>query len=337
MSKIICDVCGTSFPETATHCPICGCVRPVDGEVVNGAQAAEDTAKTADYNYVKGGRFSRTNVKRRSNGKDVQRVSNRRTHDEPSEPKEDKDDKGLIVAVCLLLLAIVAVVIYIVVHFFGGQTTVPEQNQGNNQPSTSVSTEATTEATEATTEPDLSCTAIVLSQTSAELEIGGSVQLTATVTPDNTTDALAFASADQNVAKVSDDGKVEAVAAGETTITVTCGNITATCTVVVKAAEATVDPSQATEPTEQPNTGFVAPYRLNKKSGDVSIKVGEAFQLKLLDANDNVIPVTWTVERSSVCSVKENTVKGKAVGTTTVSVEYEGVTYSCVVRVKEAS
>ena len=30
MSKIICDICGTSYPETATQCPICGCVRSGD-------------------------------------------------------------------------------------------------------------------------------------------------------------------------------------------------------------------------------------------------------------------------------------------------------------------
>ena len=25
MNKIICDVCGTDYPETAAQCPICGC------------------------------------------------------------------------------------------------------------------------------------------------------------------------------------------------------------------------------------------------------------------------------------------------------------------------
>ena len=25
MSKIICEICGTSYPETAECCPICGC------------------------------------------------------------------------------------------------------------------------------------------------------------------------------------------------------------------------------------------------------------------------------------------------------------------------
>ena len=30
MSKIICDICGTSYPETSEQCPICGTVCPVD-------------------------------------------------------------------------------------------------------------------------------------------------------------------------------------------------------------------------------------------------------------------------------------------------------------------
>ena len=25
MSKVICDVCGTTYPDTASVCPICGC------------------------------------------------------------------------------------------------------------------------------------------------------------------------------------------------------------------------------------------------------------------------------------------------------------------------
>ena len=54
MSKVICDICGTSFPESATQCPICGCVRPA--EVVSVPETEEE--KTG-YTYVKGGRFSK--------------------------------------------------------------------------------------------------------------------------------------------------------------------------------------------------------------------------------------------------------------------------------------
>ena len=32
MSKIICDVCGTRYPETAEQCPICGHIRTAAGK-----------------------------------------------------------------------------------------------------------------------------------------------------------------------------------------------------------------------------------------------------------------------------------------------------------------
>ena len=33
MSKIICDICGTSYPDTADCCPICGCSRENAGSL----------------------------------------------------------------------------------------------------------------------------------------------------------------------------------------------------------------------------------------------------------------------------------------------------------------
>ena len=66
MSKIICDVCGTSYPETATQCPICGCVRPTDAVTVNTESASAEVLPKNTYTYVKGGRFSKANVKKRN-------------------------------------------------------------------------------------------------------------------------------------------------------------------------------------------------------------------------------------------------------------------------------
>ena len=41
MSKIICDICGTTYPSTAECCPICGCSN--DGEeALLGAEATFD-------------------------------------------------------------------------------------------------------------------------------------------------------------------------------------------------------------------------------------------------------------------------------------------------------
>ena len=62
MNKVICDVCGTDYPETATQCPICGCARGDAGQTSAG-NASEEEARS--YTYVKGGRFSKSNVRKR--------------------------------------------------------------------------------------------------------------------------------------------------------------------------------------------------------------------------------------------------------------------------------
>ena len=78
---------------------------------------------------------------------------------------------------------------------------------------------------------------VALDKTSAELQVGKTLTLTATVTPDNATDkAVAWTSSNVAVATVDANGVVTAKAEGTATITATAGGKTATCTVTVKAA-----------------------------------------------------------------------------------------------------
>ncbi len=80
-------------------------------------------------------------------------------------------------------------------------------------------------------------TGVTLDKTTAELEIGGTVTLKATVAPvDATDDSVTWKSSDAAVATVDANGVVKAVAVGTATITVTTtdGAKTATCTVTVK-------------------------------------------------------------------------------------------------------
>ena len=42
MSKIICDICGTTYPETASHCPICGCAKAGAAQTTAGRTGGED-------------------------------------------------------------------------------------------------------------------------------------------------------------------------------------------------------------------------------------------------------------------------------------------------------
>ena len=65
MSKIICDVCGTSYPDTANQCPICGNLKS-DNNTSGGVPSG---IENSGYAYVKGGRFSHANVRKRNGGK----------------------------------------------------------------------------------------------------------------------------------------------------------------------------------------------------------------------------------------------------------------------------
>lgn len=65
MSKIFCDVCGTSYPDTSDQCPICGNLKSNNGTGGEGTF----NAMSNGYAYVKGGRFSHANVRKRNGGK----------------------------------------------------------------------------------------------------------------------------------------------------------------------------------------------------------------------------------------------------------------------------
>lgn len=71
------------------------------------------------------------------------------------------------------------------------------------------------------------------------------------------------------------------------------------------------------------------PITINKSKAD--IKVGNSVTLKLDNADNSV---KWTSQNSSIASVSsKGEVKGKGVGTTTITGEYKGKTYSCKVTV----
>ena len=79
-------------------------------------------------------------------------------------------------------------------------------------------------------------TDITLNKSELTLTAGESASLTATVTPEGSTDTVVWSSSKTDVATVDATGKVTAVAPGEATITATAGAKTATCTVKVEAA-----------------------------------------------------------------------------------------------------
>lgn len=85
-------------------------------------------------------------------------------------------------------------------------------------------------------------TAIELDKTAAQVTAGQTLTLKATAKPEGAyATAITWSSSNEAIATV-ENGIVTGVAAGTATITATMGELTATCTVTVKAAEAPIEP-----------------------------------------------------------------------------------------------
>ena len=138
---------------------------------------------------------------------------------------------------------------------------------------------------------------ITLDKTTASVEEGKSLTLTATVTPDNATDKTVTwttSDRDRSVATVDSTGVVTGIKAGTATITAKAGEKTATCTVTVTAA--------STEPEVVPVTGIT----LDKTTA--SVEAGKSLTLTATVTPDNATDktVTWTTSDQSVATVDGN-------------------------------
>lgn len=317
MSKIICDVCGTSYPDTATQCPICGCVRTPENKKIS-----EDSNTTAGYTYVKGGRFSKSNVRKRMKTGNSASVNVTKNAKKPAQKAEKNGERGLVVAVIVLLLAIIAAVLYITFRFFLPAYISPEQPQT-----------VTTQPTE--TEPvEISCEKISLDATTiAFSNVGDTATLTAEVTPADTTDTLEFVSADETVAKISYDGNkatVTAVAEGKTMVVVTCGTLKVTCNVECVVEEAT-DATDVTDPSDTTTATVPDGAKLEMNREDITLLTwNESWDLYTGDIPAELI--SWTTDNAQVATIDNGVVKAVGVGMTTVYGEYNGQKVSCIIR-----
>ena len=168
----------------------------------------------------------------------------------------------------------------------------------------------------------VSVTGVSLNKTSLSLVEGGSETLTATVSPDNATNkAVSWKSSDTGVATVDGSGKVTAVKAGSTTITVTTtdGGKTATCSVTVTSKTVSV-------------TG------VKLDNGKLELKAGETAQLTATvepsDASDKSLE--WTSSDAKIATVDASgkvTAVGVGSATITVKTKDGGKTATCAVTV----
>jgi len=357
MNKVICDICGTTYPEAASQCPICGCAKP------EGAAAVTDDAALAEgvstYTYVKGGRFSNSNVRKRNQGKTVSEkpaprkpastrpastrpASTRPATEMPAsqksasrrpkpvrDPEEDDDDApitngGLVVILILLILAIIAVGLYLYFNYLKPTEELPEEPDPIG-----TSNSAIAEPTE--TEPIvIPCQSLEVSQTEVTLtEVGNAWLMNVVPVPVDTTDSIKYQTSDETVATVSNEGCVTAVGPGKATITITCGEAVVECQVTCDIVLPTEAP---TEPTTEPTTEPQAEWELNRT--DITMKVGERWTL--YEGTVNKADIKFSSDNESVATFKNGVVTAVGAGTTTVRAEYNGVKFSCIIRCKAA-
>lgn len=179
----------------------------------------------------------------------------------------------------------------------------------------------TATGTEAVGQVDkVAVTGVSLDKTTLTLSAGETATLTATVAPEKATEkSVSWSTSNAGAVTVAADGKLTAVAPGTATITVKTkdGEFTASCTVTVKAIE-------------------VSEVTLDKDT--LGLKVGESAYLKATVKPDNATSktVTWSSSNSSIVSVSEGNISGKAVGTVTITAACGKFSASCVVTVSAA-
>ena len=140
-------------------------------------------------------------------------------------------------------------------------------------------------------------TGVSLDESSITLDVGGNQTLTATVTPEDATNKkVRWSSDNEDVATVSEDGVVTAVAGGTAVITATThdGLFTASCTVTV-------------------NAPATAPNIITDTLPDG--KVGEAYS-QTLTANGTA-PITWSIDGGLPAGLSLNADTGEISGTPT--------------------
>lgn len=363
MDKVICDICGTSYPETAECCPICGCTRDISAELM---AEEEDflkdsplaAAKKVDGKYI-------TNPEYRKD----EDLDEEEDWEEDDYEDEDGDDEapgrgktGVVILLVVLIMILLAVTGFLFLRYL-----LP--NLGGEEPAvTEPSVTETEMPVQTTTEPGIPCEQLIMMSGAAiDLTREGEYRLiNVIVKPEDTTDKLIYTSADESVATVNAEGRVTAISEGETVIIVSCGNQQVECRVFVRYVEETeppteestvptveesVDetepdvkeseeetvPEETTEPDETEaaveTQGQLKDVTLKLGRTDISMGVGLQFTIPL-DCDLSYEEIEWTTGNSNIATVKDGVITTHAQGTTQLTARYGDQVVTCWIRVK---
>lgn len=334
MGKIICDVCGTTYPDTAECCPICGCTRDEAAGMMSDELMMDELLSEPN---PRSGRIP--SKKREIFDFDVVNSEAREPVQQESNPYEDEEGyeepRRQNTFVVVLLTALIAVLL-IGAAFLFLRYYLPGISQKETVPPTTTAPTVQTQAAE-TTEPTIPCNSLALlsGMATGDAELvnpGQKFLINVLASPENTTDKVLYSSADESIATVSEDGQVVAVGEGETVINITCGKIQMPCKVVCNFAKETEPPTEATTVPTETESQLKSDVVLKLKKTDVMLKVYYEFQL-MLDCGLEQNEVEWRSEHPHIAKVdEEGNVTALKSGTTSIIAKYGDQEVSCIVR-----
>lgn len=167
---------------------------------------------------------------------------------------------------------------------------------------------------EVTVEPTLAENVALNIETSI-LKIGQSLQLIATVTPDNTTNkSIDWSSSNPEVVTVTTDGIVIALTQGSATITAQCGEVSATCEIAVEAIDS---------------------EELLMNYSSISLQIGSTQQLTATIYPENTTDqtITWESSNADIATVQNGLVTAISEGTATITAKNGSLSATCEVTV----
>lgn len=247
MNKVICEICGTSYPETAEQCPICGYTQDMGAALREELEAAEIAVSQVrlpvkdQQSQPQDGDIDQEDDLVEADLLDVQQEkASEQEAEEPDEYAYDDEPRESSALLVFLLVLVIAALLaatafiavkYVIPNVLPEETTVP-----------TVTTEPPT--TQETEPPTVPCTNLVLtSGGTVTLEKEGQYWLlNVVILPVDSTDKLTYESSDASVAIVNGEGRVTAVAAGEAVITIRCGEQSLECRIICDIPEETTAP-----------------------------------------------------------------------------------------------
>ncbi len=342
MRQITCSFCGAAYDPTEGTCPVCGTanapsqqLRKKEGPpervpASQGPDPMEDTILASDFmpkkeNFRAPARQAAVPDRgsarpRKSSPEEPPHSTAAGSRPQEPAPKGKKPNGRRDKIVCIVLGVVAAILALYIGYRFLRPALADRLSGGQTPPST----------TEAMVTESIPCQKLTLDTGVIVFTKQGDARLlNLTQEPKDTTDALAYTAANPAVAKVSNNGRVEAVGQGKTQITVTCGDAQVVCEIVCDFGESTepstTAPTESTPPTSEPSGAYTL------SSTDFTLfKKGETARLTISGLSN--VQVSWTSDDPDIATVDNGKVTAVGPGTTKVRAKFESQELVCIVR-----